>query len=394
MRTHATLFTLREINASVVLKALYADPPLSRAEVARRLGMTKPTVGNALELLLAAGLVRETAPPEPLHHGATYFEADTGIGAVLGLDIGGRYLRGALADLSGTILDHCALPLPDSTPETVCAVAVAVRDRLVSVGRAPIELAMVGVPGVVDPAEGVIKQSNPPELEGVALAAELTTALGVDTRTENDVMLAAQAEHVAGAGRVAKDFVFLSIGTGVGAGLVLDGKPYRGHRGAAGEVDDPPPGSEPDERDGSPSGYSLIELAHAWIASGDPTVLVPPVEPEHIFAAAHAGDPLAQRLRAEEIRRVAGRIAEIARVTDPELVVLGGGIGLAFEPMLPDLDAALRRLLTFPPRVEISSLGQTPVLVGATRLGAQLAWDEITALRLHQTAHGTEVAAT
>ncbi|WP_460367577.1 MarR family transcriptional regulator, partial [Actinocorallia lasiicapitis] len=111
----ATPATVREGNALTVLEALCDGPAQSRAGLARRLGMAKPTMGNALDLLLAAGLVKEVAPPEGPHYGALFFEPDYGIGRVLGLDIGRRFVRGAVADLGGKVIARHAVPVSAST---------------------------------------------------------------------------------------------------------------------------------------------------------------------------------------------------------------------------------------------------------------------------------------
>ncbi|WP_067460995.1 ROK family protein [Actinomadura macra] len=377
MAQHATLTTMREINASVVLDAIRADPPLSRAEVSRRTGMTKPTVANALDLLLAAGLVQETEPPAgETHYGAVYFEPLDTLAHVLALDIGTRFVRGAVSDLSGAVVARYDERIDGPAPDVVLAGAHAVRDRLTRDGP-PLELAVAGVPGVVDPEEGVIRESNRAALEGMAIRTELGAVLGVATEVENDINLAAIGEHASGAGKEVDDFVFLSIGTGVGAGLILGGRPHRGSRGAAGEVDNPAPGAgvAPD----SPSADALLTWAAEWIADrakpGSALAAARPgrVTAEAIFAADRAGDPLAARILVEQARRTAVRIAEIVRVTDVELVVLGGGVGLACTQILPRIEAELRVLLRHPPRVAVSSLGDAPVLVGAMAMGSRLA---------------------
>ncbi|MFI0418551.1 ROK family protein [Spongiactinospora sp. 9N601] len=378
MAQHATLATLREINASVVLTAIRADPPLSRAEVSRRTGMTKPTVANALDLLLAAGLVRQAAPPGETHYGAVYFEPVHTLAHVLALDIGTRFVRGAICDLGGAMLARHDQRIADSAPETVLAAAKAVHDGLLEGGgdRPGLEVAVAGVPGVVDPREGVIRESNRAELEGVPIRARLAEALGVPAEVENDVTLAAVGEHASGAGRGVDDFAFLSIGAGVGAGLVLSGRPHRGHRGAAGEVDNPPPGQEfaPD----SPSADALVSWSAALLGERR--------TPEELFAAGRAGEPKAVEILTEQARRTAVRIAEITKVADVELVVLGGGIGLASADILGRIEAALAVLVRRPPRLAVSGLGDAPVLVGAMARGAQLGWERFTTRRISEAA--------
>src|SRR4051794_15957628 len=190
----ATPRTLRELNAQTVLAALVGQGRASsRAELARITGMAKPTVGHALETLLRAGLVGEGSPPGHLHYGAVYFEPADNVGHVLAVDIGMRYVRAALADLGGRMVDRCDLPLPDISPETVLGLVSAARDRI----AAGIDLVacVVGVPGVVEPDTGVIRLAGPGELEGFPILDAIRTLVDCPIQVENDVNLAALGEQ-------------------------------------------------------------------------------------------------------------------------------------------------------------------------------------------------------
>lgn len=364
--SRVTWASVRESNAALVLDVIRGDPPLSRAEVARRTKLSKPTVGSVLNDLLAAGLVREVSAPDETHYRAVYFEPASDAAFVLGLDIGRRYVRGILADLDGAPLDRHDVRVRDCTPHTVMNAVRRIRDEIAA--GLPIELVVAGVSGVLD-AEGVLRASN--DLDGFAIAAELAAALGATVLVENDANLATLGEQEAGHGRGVDDFAFLSVSTGVGAGLILAGRPVRGHRGAAGEVDEPPPGRA--VAPGSPSAEALLGWAADWIAAEGGDL---PATPEAIYAAA-AHDELAGRIVAEQARRIAARIAEISRVVDVGLVVLGGGIGLASAGSLPSITKELAALVHYPPRVEISALGDGAVLLGAVVCGSRHAWEQI-----------------
>ena len=162
--------------------------------------------------------------------------------------------------------------------------------------------------------------------------------------------------------------MFLSVGTGLGAGLVLRGELQRGYNGAAGELDYVAAGLGEDI---DPCAAALAAFtASAVERDGTSTTLAPPYDARSVFAAARAGDLLAREVVGEEARRIALHIAPIAAVTDVELVVLGGGIGTNSE-LLNDVRPLLAKWLPYPPRVEISSLGENAVLMGA--LGDRLA---------------------
>ena len=191
---------------------------------------------------------------------------------------------------------------------------------------------------------------------------------------ENDVNLAALGEGRRGVARGVDDYIFLSVGTGLGAGLVLRGELQRGHHGAAGELDYIRAGLD---QELDPCAAALSRLAERLArADGAETTLVPPYDVRSVFAAARSGDAVARAVLAEAARRVALHIVPIAAVTDVGLVVLGGGIGANAE-LLQGVRPLLAEWLPYPPRVEISSLGDAAVLMGALAVGLRSALDNV-----------------
>jgi predicted NBD/HSP70 family sugar kinase len=193
---------------------------------------------------------------------------------------------------------------------------------------------------------------------------------------ENDVNLAALGERWRGVARDREDFAFLSIGTGLGSGLVLRGELHRGHHGAAGEVDYA--FGEGIEREIDPCAAALLEFVRGEAANGrHQTVLDEPFALPDVFAAARDGDRLARAVVAEEARRIALHIAPIAAVADIGLVVIGGGIGANGDLLLEPVRAELGTRLPYPPRVEVSALGDAAVLSGALSVGVQDALEAV-----------------
>ena len=383
----ANLATLRTMNARSVLDALCSGRKLSRAEVARRLGMSKPTANHAIETLLDAGLVREAPRPEgELHYGAVFFEPVADLGHVLGIDIGSNWVRGAVADLDGSVRARYDHPRDSDDAETLLGILATVRARLVAqapTGPGATAATVVAVAGIVDPATQVLMVSNEPRLEGTPLVAALRTVLPGPLEVDNDVNLAALGELRHGGGAEWEDFAFLSVGSGAGAGLVLDGKLRRGHHGAAGEVDFP---AHRSFAVGSPAGDALQKRiasryrAEAARAGVDGPRRLPTVQ--EVFTEAKAGRPLALQLVGEEARRIAATIAMIAQVVDVPLVVLGGEIGLNGDVLLEPIRARLPRLAPFPPLVRISRLGDAAMLTGAVSVAARTAWPQLVSDRL------------
>lgn len=375
-RTRATAPLLKELNEHTVLEAIRDGAPISRAEIARRTGISKPTVSLALRGLVRSGVVRETEPdPGRPHYGAVFFEPVPEAAVVLGLDIGARFLRGALGDLAGRVRARQDAELRPLDAESALAAVAALRDGLLAAASLPAERidgVVVGIPGVVDPVGAAVSlATNVPGLEHRDFAAELEDRLGAPVRLENDINLAALGEQWRGVARGVDDFLFLSIGTGMGAGLVLRGELHRGRNGAAGELDYALVGLG-EEVD--PCAGAVSDLA-ARLVSGRSimTTLQPPFEPRDIFAAARSGDALALEIVVEEARRIALHVMPVGAVANIELVVLGGGLGVNGDLLLEPIRAHLAAWLPYPPRVEVSALGEAAVLTGALAVGVRAA---------------------
>ena len=377
---------LKDLNERAVLDAIRDAAPISRAEISRRARISKPPVSVALQSLLHAGLVREAEEERAgRSYGAVFFEPVPEAALVLGIDIGARFLRGALSDLRGTIRARQDIELDRAGAVELLDAVARMRDGLVAVsGLAAdrIDSVVTGIPGVVEEETGRVRLAeNAHGLEGMAVGAELERRLGLPVTVENDVNLAALGEHARGLGRGIDDFAFVSVGTGLGAGLVLGGELRRGRHGAAGELDFV---READDEDLDPCAAALPALAARLATGGRPsagattaTTLAPPYDPRAIFAAARAGDPLGCAVVAEEARRIALHIVPIAAVADVALVVLGGGVGRNGDLLLKPVRAVLAERLAYPPRVEVSSLGEAAVLIGALAVGLRTALERV-----------------
>ena len=376
---------LKDLNERTVLDAIRSGAPISRAEISRRAGISKPTVSLALQSLLDAGLVRETQPdPGRPTYGATFFEVVPEAGLVLGLDLGARFLRGAICDLRGEIRARQDVELDGADAEGAIDAIAGLRLSLAEASGLPadrIDGVVFGVPGVVDADTGRLRlATNVPGLEGREWAEDLRTRLELPVTVENDINLAAVGERWRGMARGVEDFVFLSVGTGLGAGLVLRGELHRGRNGAAGEVDLVAAGRD-EEID--PCASAVSALAERLVSeNGAGTTLRPPYDARSIFAAARAGDEIARKVVEEEARRIALHIAPVSAVTDIALVVLGGGIGVNADLLLDPIRDRLNGWLPYPPRVEVSSLGDAAVLTGALAVGLRSAVDNVFANRL------------
>ena len=237
----ATAPLLRALNERAVLDVIRRAAPVSRAEVARQSGISKPTVSSALRALVDAGLVREAAPrPDGPSYGAVFFEPVPDAAIVLGIDIGARYLRAAIADLSGAIRARQDVELHGADAAGVLAVVDEVRGSLLEASRLGehlVDSAVVGMPGVVGPGDMIGLAGGVIGLGGEGFTQALRDRMAFPVTFENDVNLAAVGEQWGGVAQGVDDFAVLSVGTGTGVGIVLGGELHRGRHGAAGEID-------------------------------------------------------------------------------------------------------------------------------------------------------------
>ena len=370
---------LRELNERYVLNTIRALRPISRAEVARQTGLSKPTVSLALSTLQASGLVT-AAGVEPGRPGRSGLLFEPVADAVLGVgvEIGVFGVRGALVDLDGTVLAERATAVAERSAAAIFAAVASTVEALARAVERPagdIVALAVGTPGVIHPSTGRLSQAGTlPELDGSEPAAALAAKLGVAVSVFNDVDLAAVAEQSMGHGRDVDDFAVLWVGPGLGAALVLDGRLHLGTRGGAGEVFDVPfadvaaapiaDGPDPESVAIDASEAGTIALAAALAPRHPSTALRPPFGASAILDAARLGDPLGVGVRDRLARWIAWYAATVTAVVDPQLVILAGPIG-AHDALLDPVNGELGRLLAAPPRLVSSELGDRSVLVGA-----------------------------
>jgi predicted NBD/HSP70 family sugar kinase len=377
--TRATPPLLKHLNERTVLEAIRAGAPISRAEISRQVGISKPTVSLALRSLEDAGLVR-LAPrgPDGPSYGALFFEPVPDAAFVVGLDLGSRFLRGAVADLAGNIRARQDVELRGADADGALAAIDALHAALIDAAKLPVERidgVVLGIPGVVETA-GTLRLTSPyiSGLEGRAFGDEVRERLGTSVTLDNDINLAAVGERWAGVARGVDDFAFLSIGTGAGVGLVLGGELHRGNHGAAGEIDWALAGAD-DDLDPSAQGVEALASTLGW--DGPRRRTTPPYDVRELFTAARRGDEVARTIVERVAHRIAAHIAPIAAVADPALIVLGGGLGMNGDLLLGPVRRLLGAWLPYPPRVEISSLGESAVLMGAVATGLESALDNV-----------------
>jgi len=376
-----SLSSLREFNRLRIVDFLRTNGTASRAELARRTGLSRSTVSTLVADLQRRGLVVERAgqfagegqPGRP----AALLELDPSAAAAVGVDFDHDKVRVAASDLSRSVLaeasapydvDHDAqgsLDLAANLVEEVLRETDVERGRLLGVG--------VALAGPIDHDKGALHPSDVlPGWSDIDAAGELEKRLDTPCYVDNDANLGALAEVTLGAGRNARFAAYVSISSGIGAGIIADGRPYRGHRGTAGEIGhvvvDP---QGPICRCGNrgcletlASGPALLRLVQA---SRDEELTV-----RQMIELARDGDAGCRRAIADAGQVVGGVVAGLVNLFSPEMVVVGGDVGEAGDLLLDPLREAVRRdalpAAATDLKIVAGELGERANLLGALAL--------------------------
>lgn len=322
---------------------------------------------DALRLVRAAGWVEA--------HGSD-LSLSGRRGAVIGLDLGGTKLRGAIGNAAGDILVEFDEPTANDAKDATLSQMADMARSLAARAGIPLETVehvAVGVPGIVGPDGGVALSPNVSFDRNTPLAATLSRMLGVATSVDNDGNLSAFGEYTAGRGRDrgTHSLAFLAIGTGIGMGLIVDGHLLHGNSGGAGEIALLPFGADPfSSARRHPGGAYEASVGSDGIRRAYAQASGTDLEVREIFDRAQAGDAAATTVIADVTRNIALGVATVIALLDPGVVVVGGGIG-ARPGFAEAIGALTAQLVSTPCAVVPSALGDRAGVVGAVRFACR-----------------------
>ncbi|TDC27420.1 ROK family transcriptional regulator [Streptomyces sp. 8K308] len=357
-KSGGSLQGLRRTNQERVLALLLADGPLHRAALARRAGVSRTTVSTIVSDLMARGLVVQSdEEPGDDHDGRArdLLSINPDAAAVVGMNHAFDGVWVHLGDLSGQRIAGRGTPLdPDCGPAERIAAGLGVLRELLDEHDLRTEQILgagIGVPGPIDHTTGVVGVSLPGEpWSHVHVLEEFERALGLPVAVENNTRLEAVAEARWGAGRGVRNLLYVGLSNGIAAGLILDGRLYRGAIGAAGEL-----GHLSVSIDGPPCrcGNRGCLVLHAGI----PAVLAAlrPVFGEgtgldEVLSRTAAGDRAGEGVFSDVGTVVGQVLANLCNLLNPERVIVGGEIAQAGEALLGPLRTAVRRYALSPVR--------------------------------------------
>ena len=383
--TASTTSLLRVINERVVFERIRELGPVSRPQLAQSTGLSKPTISLALADLERWGLVRAVGHRTGnTGRAALLYEMRPECGFVIAVDVGRSWVRLVLANLAGEVLARRTEPSQASGSRALVAQIARLVHALpaeVGVGYERITYTVIGSPGFVDRRSGTICLA--PNLAGwgdPGVLKGLRARLGPAFALENDVKLATLGEQAHGQGKGVSNFVFMSVGTGIGTGIVIDGRLYHGWRGAAGEIGFLPLGDGDGARANGVQRRGWLEsvaAADGVVANARPRGMNR-LTAKQVFEAARRGEAAALEVVRIEAEHLARAMAALTSVIDPELIVLGGGIGGNGDLLIKPIEKRLRGLLRLPaPRLSISALGDDAVVLGALATALATAREQV-----------------
>ncbi len=363
-------FSTRQHLLRMVVLAAMDSGDVSRADLARASGVSKQTMSDVFRELEDDGWLEVSGQTSgSVGRSAATYRIAPRRALLFGADIGGTKIHAAIAGIDGEVLAEVEMA---TTQDGRTAITDQICDacrRLAREAGEPFERVVagaIGFPGAFNPqTRTLFMVPNIAGMEGFALADALEARLGFPVRIDNDVNMAAKGEMWRGEGRDIASFVFIALGTGIGMGIINEGRILTGARGAAGEISTLPIGGDPFDTRNFHAGTLEANVGSFAIrgryegAGGRAGLSV-----REIVDAAGDGDAVAAATLTEVARQVAVAIAAISAVVDPQRVVLGGSIGARTE-LLERIRAVLPLCMPSPPECAVSTLGSRAGLLGA-----------------------------
>jgi glucokinase len=381
MKKAASSSLLRDINRSAVLDLFRQNKALSRTQIARKLNMSTPTAMRIVEELITMNMVRDIGIGQETRVGRprSLLEFNGSSSAVIGIDLGGTKMLGGVADLTGKLQKEIRLPSSPNGAEENLNQLINLIENLMNSPRPEGQEVLgvgIGAPGITLAAEGIVTWAPSLGWRNFPLANLLKERFHIPVFVENDVNLAALGELSYGAGIGVKNLVCIAIGTGIGSGVIIGGMLYRGANQAAGEIGYMAPGIEYLNRryegfgslESLASGTGIAERARVYLQNNGNRQSLAELSAEDVFRVARTGEPWAKQIVDETLDYLALAITNIACLLNPEMIILGGGVGrsadLLIEPILKRIEGVVPNV----PQLVASPLDNRAALLGAITL--------------------------
>jgi glucokinase len=379
---------LRKVNQSAILELIQENGPISRSEVARRLGLSLPTITRIVSPLIESGLIYEHSSADS-SGGRRPILLDFNYRAslIIGICVQ-RNMVGALADLNGAILHRMCVPSQQGEAglEALIGLISALRVKAGELG-VPVRGAGVGVASIVIQPEGIVTWAPVLAWRDLPLRRLLEDALGLPVVVQNEINLIALGESWRGAGRGVTNLACISVGAGIGAGLVINGQVHNGAHYTAGEIGYLVPslralgttfeGFGCLEAEAGSNG--IVRRTLALLSTGEPSALQgqPGLTVDAVLQAARTGDALARAVVCETVDYLSLAIANLSCIMDPQRVIITGELAEFGDLFLEPIVARIHGLLPASPEIVMSELGMDAAALGAVAIAMRETSDAI-----------------
>jgi len=379
---------LHRINQSAILNLIRERGLISRTEIARQLHLSQATVTRIVQKLVDENFLVEVAQGNSATgRKPILLQLNYKASLIVGVDQGGTKISGALADLEGESLARQRVAYePGDDPARKLARLLGIIEELLAAapgthvnGPRKIRGIGIGVPGVVR-HDGTVVWAPALGWRDLPLKQIIQERFGISTFVENDTNLAALGELWFGAGKGLRNLIAVSVGTGIGAGLILDGQLYRGRTYSAGEI-----GYVITDRaqlgrtfngfgplEILTSGPAIAERARALLADEHPSRMrelvggnLALLTAKEVCQAARAGDPIALQVISDAADVLAIALSNAISLFDPDLVILNGGLFRSADLFLDPIRRRLQGTVPDLPPIVVSPLGEDAVVKGA-----------------------------
>jgi len=383
---------VREMNASIVMDCVRLYAPLSRADLAARTGLMRSTISLIMDELIGRSFVREIHRQESkIGRPGTLLEVNPNAGFAVGLEIGVDFLSVIVTNFVGEILWRQTRAAPESQHqiakleqvEQVIAEALEAGKRL---GLRPLGIG-VGVPGLVDAEQGKLVFAPNLHWMDVPLRLIWMRRFGLPVFVENEANCACLGEYFYGNARNIGNFIFLKTGVGLGGGVMIGGKLFRGANGFGGEVGHMAlyKGGELCACGRQGCWETYVRPSHLYrdvilrLKDGNKSMIadlvggdLDRITMDEIIEAAKQGDKVVLSVLEDYARHLAVGICNLINIFNPELVILGGTLSGAGQWLVPVINASMQQNV-LPPlrnitRIEVSARGEDACLLGAIAL--------------------------
>lgn len=362
---------LRQISVRAAMEILLHKGPTSRADLAKQTGLSKQTMSEVIRTLEESGWVRiKGVVSGKVGRSAVTYEVAPDAGCVIGIDIGATMIRIAIVDIAGNIVQEVETTSDGHLDENLLQKLNGLIEtslKKARISRNKVLLATVATPGVIDPETGKLSLApNMAEIASMDVVATLQEILRCDVIVENDVNAAVLGETWKGTATGLDSVAYVSLGTGIGLGTLVNGKLLRGAKGAAGEISYLPFGTDPYDAESLERGALECAISARGIienyGSHDEKLTV-----RDVLERAESGEDKALETVRRTAQLAALLVVSVDAILDPQKIILGGNVGrhpLMVRFINEALPSCTKRDIT----VEASTLASRATLLGAVAI--------------------------